>query len=117
MPRVRGGPKTHRRHNKVLKQARGYRGGRGTLYRSAQEAVDRALCYAYRDRRARKGDFRRLWIARVNAAARSHGVSYSRLMAGLKAAGVGINRKMLSEMAIYHPEDFKNVVALAKERG
>ncbi len=116
MPRVKGGTKTHRRHKKVLARAKGYRGGRSRLYRSAREAVDRALCYAYRDRRARKRDFRRLWIARISAASRSHGLPYSRLIAGLTRAEVQINRKMLSEMAIHHPEDFASVVELAREQ-
>jgi len=116
MPRVKGGYKTHRRHKRVLARAAGYRGGRSRLYRSAREAVDRALCYAYRDRRARKRDFRRLWIARISAASRSHGLPYSRLIAGLTRAQVQINRKMLSEMAIYHPEDFASVVELAREQ-
>jgi len=116
MPRVKGGYKTHRRHKKVLARAKGYRGGRSRLYRSAREAVDRALCYAYRDRRARKRDFRRLWIARISAGSRAHGMPYSRLIAGLTRAQVQINRKMLSEMAIYHPEDFASVVELAREQ-
>ncbi len=116
MPRARGGYKTHRRHKKVLARASGYRGGRSRLYRSAREAVDRALCYAYRDRRARKRDFRRLWIARISAASRAHGMPYSRLIAGLTRAQIQINRKMLSEMAIYHPEDFASVVELAREQ-
>lgn len=116
MPRARGGYKTHRRHKKILARASGYRGGRSRLYRSAREAVDRALCYAYRDRRVRKRDFRRLWIARISAASRALGMPYSRLIAGLTRARVQINRKMLSEMAIYHPEDFASVVDLAREQ-
>ncbi|RMF79452.1 MAG: 50S ribosomal protein L20 [Nitrospirae bacterium] len=116
MPRVKGGPKTHRRHKKVLAAAKGYRGGRSRLFRSAREAVDRARCYAYRDRRTRKRDFRRLWITRISAASRAHGLPYSRLIAGLTRAGVEINRKMLSEMAIHDPEAFAQVVALAREQ-
>jgi large subunit ribosomal protein L20 len=117
MPRVKGGTTTHRRHKRILAMAKGYRGGRSRLYRTAQETVDRALCFAYRDRRARKRDFRRLWIARINAGSRAVGVPYSRLVAGLDKAEVRLNRKMLSEMAIYHPEDFAKVVSLAKEQG
>jgi large subunit ribosomal protein L20 len=117
MPRVKGGPSTHRRHKRILAMAKGYRGGRSRLYRTAQETVDRALSFAYRDRRARKRDFRRLWIARINAGTRALGVPYSRLVAGLDKAEVRLNRKMLSEMAIYHPADFEKIVALAKEQG
>ena len=117
MPRAKGGPKTHRRHKRILAMAKGYRGGRSRLYRTAQETVDRALCFAYRDRKARKRDFRQLWIARINAASRTLGVPYSRLAAGLDKADVRINRKMLSEMAIYNPDDFAKVVTLAKEQG
>jgi len=117
MPRAKGGPKTHRRHKRILAMAKGYRGGRSHLYRTAQETVDRALCFAYRDRKARKREFRRLWIARVNAGSRALGVPYSRLIAGLDKAEVRINRKMLSEMAIYHPDDFAKVVTLAQEQG
>lgn len=116
MPRAKGGPKTRRRHKKVLKLAKGYVGGRRKTYRQARETVERGLTYAYRDRRQRKRDFRALWIIRINAAARQHGLSYSRLMAGLKAAGVAIDRKMLAALAVHEPEAFGEVAALARER-
>ena len=113
MARVTRGFKARRRRNKVLKLAKGYRGGRHRLYRSATEAVDRALNYAYRDRRNKKRDFRSLWIARINAAAKQNGTSYSRLMGGLKKAGVELDRKVLSNMAILDPNAFTQVVKLA----
>jgi len=113
MSRVTRGFKARRRRNKVLKLAKGYRGGRHRLYRSATEAVDRALNYAYRDRRNKKRDFRSLWIARINAAAKQNGTSYSRLMGGLKKAGVELDRKVLSNMAILDPNAFTQVVKLA----
>ena len=113
MARVTRGFKARRRRNKVLKLAKGYRGGRHRLYRSATEAVDRALNYAYRDRRNKKRDFRSLWIARISAAAKQNGTSYSRLMGGLKNAGVELDRKVLSNMAILHPNAFTQVVKLA----
>ncbi|MEN8139745.1 MAG: 50S ribosomal protein L20 [Thermodesulfobacteriota bacterium] len=114
MPRVTRGFKARRRRNRVLKLAKGYRGGRHRLFRSATEAVDRALCYAYRDRRTRKRDFRRLWIARISAAAKLNNTSYSRLMGGLKKAGVELDRKSLSNMAILDPAAFSEVVKLAQ---
>lgn len=113
MARVTRGFKARRRRNKVLKLAKGYRGGRHRLYRSATEAVDRALNYAYRDRRNKKRDFRGLWIARISAAAKQNGTSYSRLMGGLKKAGVELDRKVLSNMAILDPNAFTQVVKLA----
>jgi large subunit ribosomal protein L20 len=113
MARVTRGFKARRRRNKVLKLAKGFRGGRHRLYRSATEAVDRALNYAYRDRRTKKRDFRSLWIARINAAAKQNGTSYSRLMGGLKKAGVELDRKILSNMAILDPNAFSQVVKLA----
>jgi large subunit ribosomal protein L20 len=113
MARVTRGFKARRRRNKVLKLAKGFRGGRHRLYRSATEAVDRALNYAYRDRRNKKRDFRSLWIARINAAAKQNGTSYSRLMGGLKKAGVELDRKILSNMAILDPNAFSQVVKLA----
>ena len=100
--------------NKILRLARGFRGGNGTLFRTANQRVMKALCNAYRDRRRRKRDFRRLWIARINAAARLNGVSYSRLMGGLKKADVRLNRKMLAQLAVVDPGSFTNVVAAAK---
>jgi large subunit ribosomal protein L20 len=113
MARVTRGFKARRRRNKVLKLAKGFRGGRHRLYRSATEAVDRALNYAYRDRRNKKRDFRSLWIARISAAAKQNGTNYSRLMGGLKKAGVELDRKVLSNMAILDPNAFTQVVKLA----
>lgn len=115
MPRVTRGFKARRRRNRVLKQAKGYRGGRHKLYRTATEAVDRALVYAYRDRRTKKRDFRRLWITRINAAAKMNGTSYSKLMGGLNKAGVELDRKVLANMAILDPNAFKEVVKIAAE--
>lgn len=115
MPRVTRGFKARRRRNRVLKLAKGFRGGRSRLYRTATEAVDRALAYAYRDRRAKKRDFRRLWIARINAGARINEISYSKLMGGLKKANVELDRKVLANMAILDAPAFSKVVALAKE--
>lgn len=115
MPRVTRGFKARRRRNRVLKLAKGYRGGRSRLYRTATEAVDRALCYAYRDRRTRKRDFRRLWIARINAGARMNDMSYSKLMGGLKKAQVDLDRKVLANLAILDADAFSKVVQIAKE--
>ena len=114
MPRAKGGPKTRARRKRVLNLAEGYWGAKSKLYRSAAEAVDRALKYAYRDRKARKRDFRRLWIARINAAARLNGVTYSRFMAGLTKTGVAIDRKILSDLAITDPASFSKLVETAK---
>lgn len=114
MPRVKRGFKARRRRNKVLKLAKGYRGARSKLFRSATEAVDRALNYAYRDRRVKKRDFRALWIARINAAARIDGVSYSRLIFGLKKAEIALDRKVLAEIAVTDPAAFSAVVEKAK---
>jgi large subunit ribosomal protein L20 len=113
MARVTRGFKARRRRNKVLKLAKGFRGGRHRLYKTATEAVDRALNYAYRDRRNKKRDFRRLWIARISAAAKQNGTSYSQLMGGLKKANVELDRKVLSNMAIFDPAGFSQVVKLA----
>jgi large subunit ribosomal protein L20 len=115
MPRTKHSVASNKRKKKVLKQAKGFTGGRGTLYRTAREAVDRALVYAYRDRRARKRDFRKLWIARINAAARLHGLSYSRFINGLKKSDIEINRKLLSEIAVNDAEGFKRLAEIAKE--
>jgi large subunit ribosomal protein L20 len=114
MVRVKGGTATKRRHNKVLKEAKGYRGARRRLYRHATEAVAHAKQYAYADRRKRKRDMRRLWIARINAAVRAEGMNYSQFVNGLNKAGVEVNRKMLSELAIGQPEAFRAVVEQAK---
>jgi len=116
MPRVTRGFKARRRRKKVLKLAKGYRGGRHSLYRTATEAVDRALCYAYRDRRTKKRDFRRLWITRIAAAAKLNNFSYSKLMGGLKKADVQLDRKVLANMAIMDPSGFAQVVKLAAEQ-
>jgi len=114
MPRVKRGFKARRRRNKVLKLAKGYRGARGKLFRSATEAVDRALNYAFRDRKIKKRDFRALWIARINAAARDNGLSYSRLVHGLKQAEIGLDRKILAQLAVTDPAGFGAVVEKAK---
>ena len=113
MPRVTRGFKARRRRNKVLKMAKGYRGGKHRLYRTATEAVDRALCFAYRDRRTKKRNFRRLWITRIAAAAKLNGTSYSRLINGLKSADVELDRKVLSNLAIVDPNAFSAVVKAA----
>ena len=113
MPRVTRGFKARRRRNKVLKMAKGYRGGKSRLYRTATEAVDRALCYAYRDRRTKKRNFRRLWITRINAAANLNGLSYSKFIHGLKQAEVELDRKVLSNLAIVDPKAFSEVVKTA----
>src|SRR5215217_1295910 len=100
MTRIKAGVTAHRRHKKLLTQAKGYSQGRRKLVRIAHETVMKALAYAYRDRRARKGDMRRLWIARINAAARHHGMSYSQFMASLKARDINLNRKVLADLAV-----------------
>ena len=114
MPRVKRGFKARRRRNKVLKLAKGYRGARSKLFRSATEAVDRALNYAYRDRRVKKRDFRALWIARINAAARDNGLSYSRMIYGLKKAEVALDRKIMADLAVNDPAGFTVVAEAAK---
>jgi large subunit ribosomal protein L20 len=114
MPRAKGGPKTRARRKRVLNQAEGYWGAKSKLFRSATEAVDRALKYAYRDRKVRKRDFRRLWIARINAATRQNGLTYSRFIAGLAKSGVEIDRKILAELAVSDPAGFSKLVETAK---
>jgi len=114
MPRAKRGFKARRRRNKVLKLAKGYRGARSKLFRSATEAVDRALNYAFRDRKVKKRDFRALWIARINAASRDNGLSYSRLVFGLKKAEIGLDRKILAQLAVIDPSGFSAVVEKAK---
>lgn len=111
--RVKRGTKARRRRNRVLKMAKGYRGGRSKLFRTATTAVDKALGYAYRDRRVKKRDFRRLWIARINAAVRPHKLSYSRFINGLKKADVTLDRKVLAELAITDPKGFAQIAQLA----
>ena len=115
MPRVKSGVTAHKRHKKILKLAKGYRGSRSKQFKKANELVMKALYYARRDRRAKKGEFRRLWIARINAAARINGISYSRLVCGLTKAGVEVNRKMLADIAISDANAFTKVVEVAKE--
>ena len=110
MPRVTRGFKARRRRNKVLNMAKGYRGGKHRLFRTATEAVDRALCFAYRDRRTKKRNFRSLWIARIAAAAKMNGTSYSRLINGLKKSDIDLDRKVLSNLAIVDPNAFSEVV-------
>ncbi|MBE4704358.1 50S ribosomal protein L20 [Spiroplasma platyhelix] len=114
MARVKGGYTTNHRRKKVLKQAKGYYGSKSTLYRTANEQVMNSLAYAYRDRKNRKRDFRKLWITRINAAVRAEGLSYSTFISGLKKAGIELNRKTLSELAINNPDEFKKLVDKAK---
>ncbi|WOO89921.1 50S ribosomal protein L20 [Mollicutes bacterium LVI A0078] len=114
MPRVKGGYTTRQRRKKVLKLAKGYYGSKRTLYKTANEQVMRSLRYSYRDRKQRKREFRKLWITRINAAARNEGMSYSRLMNGLSRAGVEVNRKMLADLAVNDPQGFAKFVEIAK---
>ena len=115
MPRVKRGFKARRRRNKVLKLAKGFRGARSRLFKTATEAVDRSLKYAYRDRRVRKREFRGLWIVRISAAAKNNGISYSRFMGALKKADIGLDRKVLSEMAARDPERFASLVKMVSQ--
>ncbi len=112
--RVKRGKTAHKRHKKYLKLAKGYRGGRSKLYRTAREAVERSLCYAYRDRRQKKREFRKLWVIRINAAAREYGLSYSRFMNGLSLAGVDLNRKVLADMAVNEKAAFARLAEMVK---
>ena len=114
MPRVKRGVTARARHKKVIKLAKGYFGAKSKLFRTANQAVMKSLANAYRDRRLRKRDFRKLWIARINAAARMNGLTYSRLISGLKKAGVDINRKMLADLAVNDADGFIELIALAK---
>lgn len=116
MARIKGGLNAKKKHKRVLKLAKGYRGARSKQYRIAKQSVMRALANAYAGRKERKRQFRQLWIARINAAARMNGLSYSKFMHGLKLAGVDINRKMLSEMAVNDAEGFKSLADLAKSK-
>ncbi|MCJ7523259.1 MAG: 50S ribosomal protein L20 [Dehalococcoidia bacterium] len=115
MPRVRGGVTTHHRHKKVLKLTKGHRATNRSLYRRAHESMLKSLAYSYRHRRERKGDMRRLWITRINAAARLNELSYSRFIEGLSKAGVSLDRKILAELAVTDPAAFAQLVAVAKE--
>ncbi len=112
--RVKGGPKGHLRHKRILKTTQGYYGSRHLLIRRANEARLKSLWYAYRDRRMRKRDLRKLWIVRINAAARLNGITYSKLVYGMKAAGIELNRKMLADLAVRDPQAFSAVVSKAK---
>ncbi len=114
MTRVKGGPRARRRHKKVLKLTKGQRATKHSLHRRAHEAMLSALTNAYRDRRRRKRDFRRLWISRINAASRQHGLPYNRFMAGLRQAGVELDRKVLADLAVNDAETFAHLVDVAK---
>ena len=116
MPRGKRGVTTRRRKNRILRQAKGYYGGRSRLIKTAREAVERGWKYAYRDRKQRKRQFRVLWIARINAAAREHGLSYSRFMHGLRQAGVEVDRKVLAELAVSDPKAFGALAEMAKSK-
>lgn len=117
MSRVKGAMRTRARHKKILRLAKGYFGGKSKLFRIANQAVMKSLSYAYRDRKARKRDFRQLWITRINAAARLNGMSYSRFMNGLKKAGIGLNRKVLADMAVNDADGFAQLVNSVKNGG
>ncbi|MCB2147029.1 MAG: 50S ribosomal protein L20 [Deltaproteobacteria bacterium] len=117
MMRIKRGFKARRRRQKVLKLAKGFRGGHSKLFRTAADTVDKALNYAYRDRKQRKRQFRRLWIARINAAARMNDLSYSRFISGLKKADVNLDRKVLADLAISDPSGFAQIAALASQQG
>ncbi|MCM3692145.1 large subunit ribosomal protein L20 [Bacillus niacini] len=116
MPRVKGGTVTRKRRKKVIKLAKGYYGSKHTLYKVANQQVMKSLMYAFRDRRQKKRDFRKLWITRINAAARMNGLSYSRLMHGLKLAGIEVNRKMLAELAVSDAAAFTELANVAKQQ-
>ncbi len=115
MPRTKRGVRGARKRKRILKMAEGYQGARGRLLRSARLAVERALGYAYRDRRVKKREFRRLWITRINAATRAHGITYSRFMEGLRKANVPLDRKVLADMAMHDAEGFADLVQVAKK--
>lgn len=116
MARVKGGFVTRRRHKKVLKLAKGYFGSKHRIFKTAKEQVNKSLVYAYRDRRQTKRNFRRLWIVRINAAARQSGLSYSKMMHGLKLAGIDVNRKMLADLAVNDLTAFNTLASAAKEK-
>jgi large subunit ribosomal protein L20 len=117
MPRVKSNVVRLARKKKIMEAAKGYRGGRSKLWKAAKETVERGWAYAYRDRKQKKRQFRRLWITRINAAAREHDLSYNRLMNGLKKAGVEINRKVLADLAVRDPAAFSKLTELAKSQG
>jgi len=114
MARVKRAVNAHKKRRTTLERAEGYRGQRSRLYRKAKEQVTHSLGYAYRDRKARKGDFRRLWIQRINAAARSHGLTYNRFVQGMKAAGLEVDRRMLADLAVNDPKAFESLVETAR---
>jgi large subunit ribosomal protein L20 len=114
MPRARCAPASRARRKKILKAAKGYVGGRSRTLKQAKDTVEKALCYAYRDRRARKRDFRRLWITRINAAARMNGLAYNRFIEGLKKADIALDRKILADIAVTDPAGFTNIVQQAR---
>ena len=116
MPRVKRGVTAHRRHRKVLALTKGHRGSRHTLYRIAHESMLKSLSYAYAHRRERKGDMRRLWILRINAASRAQGLTHGQFIYGLKKSGIEVNRKMLADMAVREPDDFTNLVTMVKSK-
>lgn len=116
MPRVKRGVTTHRRHKKVLALTKGHRATKHSLYRRAHESMLKSLSYAYRHRRERKGDMRRLWILRISAASRAQGLNYAQFISGLKKSGVEINRKMLADIAVRNPEAFTELINMAKEK-
>jgi large subunit ribosomal protein L20 len=115
MPRVKRGVMVRKRHNRVLARAKGYWGARKKLYRQAHEAVMHAAMYAYRDRRVRKRDFRKLWIARINAACRAQGITYSRFINGLDRAGITVDRKVMADLAVHEPNAFTSLVQQAQQ--
>lgn len=115
MARVKRGVNTKKRHKKVLKQAKGYYGAKSKTYKAAHQTVMRAMAFAYIGRKQKKREYRKLWIARINAATRMHGMSYSKFIHGLKVNNIDVNRKMLSEMAIHDPQGFEELVSIAKE--
>lgn len=115
MPRCKRSVRARARHKKIMKMAKGFRGGRRRMYRSAREAVERSLAFAYRDRKVRKREFRSLWIIRINAAVRPLGISYSRFINCTKKAGIMLDRKVLADLAIYDPEGFARVVEVARQ--
>ncbi|MFQ6608321.1 MAG: 50S ribosomal protein L20 [Fidelibacterota bacterium] len=113
MPRVTSSVPRRKKHKKILQQAKGYYGARSRQYKSAKDAIERAMLYSYRDRRQRRRNFRRLWISRINAAARQNGTTYSRLMAGLKDKNINLDRKVLAHLAVHEPDAFKVIVKQA----
>jgi large subunit ribosomal protein L20 len=115
MARTKGGPRAHARHRKIIKMAKGYYGRRKNCYRTAVQAVEKALQYAYRDRKVKKRNFRALWIQRINAASRAHGLTYSQFMNGVKKAGIELDRKVLADMAARDPDAFKSVFDAAEK--